>query len=197
MRLGENPSALLEWLYLEALGVRVLLWGSLVALGGCHHLDGLEQRRRIGTSWWLFVAISGDCEGICTFPDGALKGNSSKLLVSLSYLTCGSVLAVSNRVDEVCETPLSHRTTKCWSTQWGRSVLASTWTSGENRLSLAICILPVIGLFFILWLVHFPTRQYNRITYSFTFPQTRYSKLFSVARIESLHCVWSLSSGAL
>ena len=40
MRLGENPSAL----HLEALGVHVLLWDSLVTLGGCLHLDGLVQR---------------------------------------------------------------------------------------------------------------------------------------------------------
>ena len=31
----------------------------------------------------------GDCEGSCAFPGGALKGNSSGLLVSLSYLSCG------------------------------------------------------------------------------------------------------------
>ena len=36
-----NPSALLECLHLEALGVRVLLRDSLVTLGGYHHLDGL------------------------------------------------------------------------------------------------------------------------------------------------------------
>ena len=51
LRLGENPNALLECLHLVALGVRVSLQDSLVTLGGCHHLDGLEQRRRIGTSW--------------------------------------------------------------------------------------------------------------------------------------------------
>ena len=38
-----NPSALLECLHLEALGVHVSLWVSLVTLGGCRHLDGLEQ----------------------------------------------------------------------------------------------------------------------------------------------------------
>jgi len=37
----------------------------------------------------LFVADSGDCEGSCIFPGGEPKGNSSGLLVSLSYLTCG------------------------------------------------------------------------------------------------------------
>ena len=40
-----NPSALLECLYLEALGVRVSLQDLLVTLDGCHHLDGLEQHR--------------------------------------------------------------------------------------------------------------------------------------------------------
>ena len=39
-----NPSALLECLYLETLGVRVSLRDSLVTLGGCYHVDGLEQR---------------------------------------------------------------------------------------------------------------------------------------------------------
>ena len=39
-----NPSALLELLHLEALGVRVSLQVLLVTLGGCHHLDGLVQR---------------------------------------------------------------------------------------------------------------------------------------------------------
>ena len=37
-----NPSVLLECLHVEALGVYVLLRDSLVTLGDCHHLDGLE-----------------------------------------------------------------------------------------------------------------------------------------------------------
>jgi len=37
----------------------------------------------------------GVCEGFCTFNGGEPKGNSSKVLMSLSYLTCGLVLAVS------------------------------------------------------------------------------------------------------
>ena len=44
VRLGVNPSALLECLHLEALGVRVSLQNSLVTLGGCRNLDGLVQR---------------------------------------------------------------------------------------------------------------------------------------------------------
>ena len=46
-----NPSALLECLHLEALGVRVSLWHSLVTLGGFRHLDGLEQRGLSSGGW--------------------------------------------------------------------------------------------------------------------------------------------------
>ena len=56
MRLGENPSALLECLHLEALGVRVSLRDSLVTLGGCRPLDGLEQQRSSSGGWWLSPA---------------------------------------------------------------------------------------------------------------------------------------------
>ena len=54
---------------------------SLVTLGGCHHLDGWSSGGGL--------ARVGDCMGSCTFPGRVPKGNSSKLLVSLSYLTCG------------------------------------------------------------------------------------------------------------
>jgi hypothetical protein len=58
MRLGVIPSAFLEWLHLVALGDHCGC-GVLVILGGCCHLDGLEQRWRSGTYWWLFMAGSG------------------------------------------------------------------------------------------------------------------------------------------
>ena len=41
---------LLEWLHLVALGDRFGC-GFLVTLGGCRHLDDLEQQRSIGTIW--------------------------------------------------------------------------------------------------------------------------------------------------
>ena len=47
-------------MHLKALGVRVSLSDSLVALGGCHHLDGLEQRRSltcVGDCSWLALVI--------------------------------------------------------------------------------------------------------------------------------------------
>jgi hypothetical protein len=77
-------------------------WGSLWLWISCY-------------SWWLppprrlrvevevqhvLVIVHGQlrwyCEGYCTFPGEAPQGSSSKLLVSLSYLTCGLVLVVSN-----------------------------------------------------------------------------------------------------
>ena len=58
-------------------------------------------------------------------------------------------------------------------------------------------ILPMIDKVFILRLVHSSTRRYNHLTYSFTFSQTSYNKLFSVARIKSLLYGLSSSSGAL
>ena len=75
------------------------------------------------------------------------------------------------------------------------------WQAREPREKIGCLlpfgILPVIDKVFILWLVHSSTRRYNHLTYSFTFPQTSYIKLFSVARIESLLCGLSSSSGAL
>ena len=46
-----NPSALLECLHLEALSVRVSLLDSFVTLGGCRHLDGLEQQVSSSGGW--------------------------------------------------------------------------------------------------------------------------------------------------
>ena len=51
MRLGENSSAFLECLHLEALDVRVSLRDPLVTLGGSRHLDGLEQRGSLSGGW--------------------------------------------------------------------------------------------------------------------------------------------------
>ena len=94
MRLGENPSALLECLHLEALGVRVLLWDSLVTLGGCHHLDGLEQRGSSSGEWWLSLAlITVIVRGSWPFPDEEPKGtlvNCLWLVWSSSYVGCAA-----------------------------------------------------------------------------------------------------------
>ena len=63
-----NPSALLECLHLEALGVRVSLRDSLVTLSGYHHLwlgaARIVKRRLVIISG----SDHGDCEGFLTFP---------------------------------------------------------------------------------------------------------------------------------
>jgi len=123
---------LLEWLHLVALGDR---FGCrfLVTLGGCHHLDGLEQQRRIGTSWWLFVAISRWLWGVCAYPVESqrqpLVDCACHWATSLVVGPCGA------RGEFGCGVPINRQTTKCWSTQQGRSMPASTWTSGEKSVS--------------------------------------------------------------
>jgi hypothetical protein len=44
---------------------------------------------RVGDYSW---PSPGDCEGFLCLPRRSAKGNSSGLLMSLSYLTCGLVL---------------------------------------------------------------------------------------------------------
>jgi hypothetical protein len=48
---------------------------------------------RVGDCSW---PPPGDCEGFLCLPRWSAKGNFSGLRMSLIYLTCGSVLAVSN-----------------------------------------------------------------------------------------------------
>jgi hypothetical protein len=69
VRLEENPSALLECLHLEALGVSVSLWVLLVTLGGCPiprrlGFARIVERRKVLVS----SSDHGDCEGFFTFP---------------------------------------------------------------------------------------------------------------------------------
>jgi hypothetical protein len=69
LRLEENPSALLECLHLEALGVSVSLWVLLVTLGGCPlprwlGVARIVERRKVLVS----CSDRGDCEGFLTFP---------------------------------------------------------------------------------------------------------------------------------
>jgi hypothetical protein len=87
VRLRENPSALLKGFHLEALGVRVLLQESLVTLGGCCHLNGLEQRGSLSGDWWLSLApIVVIVRGSWPFPGGESKGT----LVDCSWLVWSS-----------------------------------------------------------------------------------------------------------
>jgi hypothetical protein len=166
-------------------------WGSLWLRISCFSWWLLSPR-------WLWAAEElckscdcswpppGDCEGFLCLPRQSAKGNSSGLLMSLSYLTCGLVLAVSKCVDEVIATPLSRRTTKCWSTQWGLACRQAREPQ-EKNLVLILCMigfLLVIDLH-ILWLVH-PLRG-GIITLSPHLHSCKVlGKLFSVTSLESL-----------
>jgi hypothetical protein len=87
VRLWVNPSALFEWLHLEALGDCVLLWDLLISLGGCCHLDGLIQRGSSSGGWCLSPApILVIVRGFWPFSDGEPKG----ILVDCLWLVWSS-----------------------------------------------------------------------------------------------------------
>jgi hypothetical protein len=62
--------------------------GILVTFGGCCHLTAWRQRKSCGKSGACSWPPPGDLWGVLCLPRRSAKGNSSKLLVSLSYLTC-------------------------------------------------------------------------------------------------------------
>jgi hypothetical protein len=127
-------------------------------------------------------------EGCCAFPDGAPKATlvncSCHWVTSLVISSCGALRELGFGL------PISHRTTKWWSTQRGRSVPASTWTSREK-----LCVTFVIDfldfsrwlVFISLWLVHSSTRWYKDHMSLFYILQTSCNKLFSVISFESLY----------
>ena len=177
---------LLEWLHLVALGDRSSC-GFLVTLGGCRHLDGLEQRRSFGTSWWLFVAISRWLWEVCVYLGGEPKATLVDCSCHWATSLVGGFLWCPSE-DEVRATPLSHRTTKCWSTQRGRSVPASTWTLGENCVSplwLFFGFLSVIGLHIIV-IGSSPTRPYIYLFLSIYLPQSSVTSLVTSLALCSL-----------
>ena len=167
MRLGENPSALLEWLHLEALGVRVSLRISLVTFGGCRHLDGLEQRGSLSGGWWLSLApIVMIVRGSWPFPGREPKGtlvNCSWLVWSSSCVGCAAPYwGFGVWCQLACEPPSE------WIATMRSSLPASNWTLVKNH-----CVHPLIlrWLVFIVihscdWLAHFSTRRYNLLAHS-------------------------------
>jgi hypothetical protein len=141
-----NPSALLEWLHLEALDVRVSLRDSLVTLGGYHHLDGLVQRGSLSGGWWLSLApIVVIVRGSWPFPSGEPKGT----LVDCLWLVWSSSCVG-------CATPDCGLGVWClfareppseWITTMGTSLPASKWTSVKNYcviLSLRILLVFIV-----------------------------------------------------
>ena len=110
-------------------------WGSLWMRISCYSW-WLPLPRRLGVAeehWHELVIVHGHlpviCEGSCTFPGGESKGNSSGLLVSLSYLTLGRFLRRLVKARRGANWLSNHQVLV---NTTGTSVPASTWTSGEK-----------------------------------------------------------------
>ena len=167
MRLGVNPSALLEWLHLEALGVRVSLWISLVTLGDCRYLDGLEQRGSLSGGWWLSpTPIVVNVRGSWPFPGGEPKGtivDCSWLMWSSSYVGCAAPYWGFGVWSQLAREPPS----ECIATT-RTSLSASKWTS--VKIIVLIILIPRWLVFIVIhtcdWLVHTSTWRYNLLAYS-------------------------------
>jgi hypothetical protein len=179
------------------------IWRSFELYDSCYSW-WLPPPRRLETAeelWQELVIVRGHLlmivRGSYAFPSGGPKATLVDCSCHWSTSLVGGSCGVHG-LDEVHATPLSCQTTKCWSTQQGRSVPASTWTSGEKYL----CLLP-FGILLVYWLVIIlvigssPTRRYNNLEFSITISQTSCRKPFSVASFESLLCSLSSSSGAL
>jgi hypothetical protein len=165
MRLGENPSVLLECLHLEALDVHVSLWILLVALGGCYHLNGLEQRGSSSGERWLSLApIVVIVRGSWSFPDREPKGtlvDCSWLVWSLSCVGCAAPYWGFGVWCQLAREPPSQ-----WIATIRTSLPTSKCTSVKNY-----CVIFVWGFhwlfydlligFIFLWLAHTSTRRYN------------------------------------
>jgi hypothetical protein len=147
VRLWVNPSALLEWLHLEALGVRVSLWDSLVTLGGCHHLDGLVQQGSSSGDWWL--SPTPIMRGSWPFPDRESKGtlvDCSWLVWFSSCVGCATPYWGFGVRYQLAREPLSE-----WITTVRTSLPASKWTS--VKIFVSSCSEDFIGYLVIDWLV--------------------------------------------
>jgi hypothetical protein len=128
VRLGVNPSALLEWLHLEALDDCVSLRVSLVTIGGCRHLDGLVQRGSSSRGRWLSLApIVVIVRGSWPFPGGELKCT----LMDCSWLlwspSCVGCVAPDCRLGVWYL--LAREPPSGWIATTGTSLQANKWTS--------------------------------------------------------------------
>jgi hypothetical protein len=188
VRLRENPSALLECLHLEALGIRVSLQDSLVTLGGCRLLDGLEQwgsssRGRCLSPASVVVIVRGSWP----FPGGERKYTQvdcSWFVWSSSYVGCvAPYWEFGVWCQLACEPPSE------WIATARASLPAIKWTSVKNLVSSCsedfISIHRVWLIGFDLWLAHTSTHQYNHRHPLFYYIPSVQAKLFSVISFES------------
>jgi hypothetical protein len=142
VRLEVNPSALLEWLHLEALGVRVSLRVWLVTLGGYRHLDGLVQRGSSSGGWWLsLVPITVIMMGSWPFPDGESKDTLVDCLWLVWSLSCVGCTAPYWGFDVWCQ--LACEPPSEWIATTRTNLSVSNWTSVKKSY---VIIVPRISL---------------------------------------------------
>jgi hypothetical protein len=177
-----------DWVILSAFACEFAssgTWGSLW-LRICCYSWWLPPPRRLGATeelwqeWCLFFATSR------WFVRGVAPSSAKRRKVALVNCSCHWV---NSLVVGSCGTlgelrfglPISHRTTKWWSTQWGCSVPASTWTSGKKIIVFILCWLTSPGDWSSYSLIGLsPMRRYKDHIPSIYIPQTSYNKLFSV-----------------
>ena len=159
MRLGVNPSALLESLHLEALGVCASLRDSHVTIGGCYHLDGLEQRESSSGGWWLSLAlVVVIVRGSWPFLGGEPKGtlvNCLWLAWSSSCVGCATPYWGFGVWYQLAREPLSE-----WIATTGTSLPASKWNLKEKSL----CHHCLLGILWYSLIDHLPRRYISSIT---------------------------------
>jgi hypothetical protein len=102
-----------------------------VALGGCHLLGGLVACGSVKACKKI-VRGFGEAfvRGIVLTSWGSQRATLVEYVIELPHLMVGSCCAFW---EARCVISISRRTTKCWSTQRGRSLVATKWTLGENH----------------------------------------------------------------
>jgi hypothetical protein len=157
-----------------------------VTLGGCHHLDGLEQWGSSSGGWWLSPApIVVIVRSSWPFLDEDLKGtlvNCSWLVWSLSCVGCAAPYWGFDMWCQLACEPLSE-----WIATTRTSLPASKWTSVKNLMSSCHRVFHCISLWLIgsiLWLAHILTHWYKHHHLSCIYILS-VAKLFSVISFES------------
>ena len=116
---------------------------------------------RVGDCSW---PSPDNCEGFHAYPDEEPKATLVDCVCHWATSLVGRFLRCHSE-NEVHDIPLSRWTTKCWSTQRGRSVSASTWTSGEK--SYLNCVWLTFSRCFIIHILVIGSASIRRYKYLF------------------------------
>jgi hypothetical protein len=131
--------------------------GFFVSLGGCHHLDSLEQQRRSSTCWWLFMASSDELvvRGCCGSSMERRIPTLGNARVGPSHHLVGSC---GTFWEARCVILISHRTTWCKGTQRGLACQQAREPRDKSYVLIVfdqLDFIPVIGYFIDYLGIHF------------------------------------------